>query len=130
MLNGQLNPLFEHPAFIGVVRRGVVPLAPLLVFELLRWWQHMVGWYTDMLLLQQQIKYHVAFADIEVIPFTSHFILDPHAPKSLGFWVHSSRPTSCSSESDSDKYSSICTGCYLPFVLWNRFSKDEVFCVS
>jgi hypothetical protein len=29
------------------------------------------------MVLQQQIKYLVAFADVEVIPLTYHFILDP-----------------------------------------------------
>jgi hypothetical protein len=36
VFNGRLNLVLEHPAFIGVVQVGVVPLAPLLVLELFR----------------------------------------------------------------------------------------------
>jgi hypothetical protein len=37
----------------------------------------MVGQNADMLLLQQQINYLVALADVKVLSFTNHFIFDP-----------------------------------------------------
>jgi hypothetical protein len=34
LFNGQLNLLLEHPALVGVMRGGLMPLAPLVVLEL------------------------------------------------------------------------------------------------
>jgi hypothetical protein len=44
LFNSQLYLLLEHIAFSGMVQLGVVPLAPLLLFQLPKGWQDVVGW--------------------------------------------------------------------------------------